>query len=301
MKLLILGKNGQVGWELQRALQPLGNVLALDRTRDSETQFCGDVTDFAAIAAVFDNFQPDIVVNATAYTAVDKAETEQEQADLINHLAVQHLAEQCLKIDALLIHYSTDYVFDGYGQRAWSEDDPKRASNVYGRTKLDGELALEQSGVKFINFRTSWVYGTHGNNFIKTMLRLAQMRQELSVINDQVGAPTGAALIADVTAQVIRYYDLNEADQAVLHGHYHLAPQGETSWYAYAKFIFLVASSNGLTLELKTVNPIATSEYPTPAARPLNSRLSTQKLQQTFHIHLPKWQQGVEQVIAEIL
>ena len=301
MKLLILGKNGQVGWELQRSLQPLGEVLALDRTVDLQTKFCGDITNFAAISQLLETFRPNVVVNATAYTAVDKAETECEQADLVNHLAVKHLAEQCLSLDALLIHYSTDYVFDGLGDQPWCEEDAKAPSNYYGESKRNGEQALELSGVKFINFRTSWVYGTHGNNFIKTMLQLAKSRDELNVINDQIGAPTGAALIADVTAQVIRYYALNLVETDQLHGHYHLAPQGTISWFDYAQFIFTVARNLGTVLQIQQLNPIASSQYPTPAKRPLNSRLNTQKLQQTFQIHLPQWQLGVEQVIGEIL
>ncbi|MEQ1105976.1 dTDP-4-dehydrorhamnose reductase [Acinetobacter ursingii] len=301
MKLLILGKNGQVGWELQRALQPLGEVLALDRYQDAKTQYCGDIANFDAIARVITQFRPNIVVNATAYTAVDKAETDLEQADLINHLAVKHLAKQCKAMNALLIHYSTDYVFDGQGQIAWQETDEKAPQNAYGHTKLAGEIALEQSQAKFINFRTSWVYGTHGNNFIKTMLKLAKSKDELNIIADQIGVPTGAALIADVTAQVIRYYEFNPDQHHDLHGHYHLAPQGETSWYDYAQFIFEQARQKGIELQIKQVEPIPTTAYPTPAKRPLNSRLNTQKLQQTFYIHLPEWQQGVEHAIAEMI
>ena len=301
MKLLILGKNGQVGWELQRALQPLGEVLALDRYQDAKTQYCGDIVNFDAIARVITQFRPNIVVNATAYTAVDQAETDLEQADLINHLAVKHLAEQCKIMNALLIHYSTDYVFDGQGQIAWQETDEKAPQNAYGHTKLAGEIALEQSQAKFINFRTSWVYGTHGNNFIKTMLKLAKSKDELNIIADQIGVPTGAALIADVTAQVIRYYDFNPDQHHDLHGHYHLAPQGETSWYDYAQFIFEKARQKGIELQIKQVEAIPTTAYPTPAKRPLNSRLNTQKLQQTFYIHLPEWQQGVEHAIAEMI
>ncbi|MCU4587834.1 dTDP-4-dehydrorhamnose reductase [Acinetobacter ursingii] len=301
MKLLILGKNGQVGWELQRALQPLGEVLALDRYQDAKTQYCGDIANFDAIARVITQFRPNIVVNATAYTAVDQAETDLEQADLINHLAVKHLAEQCKTMNALLIHYSTDYVFDGQGQIAWQETDEKAPQNAYGHTKLAGEIALEQSQAKFINFRTSWVYGTHGNNFIKTMLKLAKNKDELNIIADQIGVPTGAALIADVTAQVIRYYDFNPDQHHDLYGHYHLAPQGETSWYDYAQFIFEKARQKGIELQIKQVEAIPTTAYPTPAKRPLNSRLNTQKLQQTFYIHLPEWQQGVEHAIAEMI
>ena len=258
MKLLILGKNGQVGWELQRALQPLGEVLALDRYQDAKTQYCGDIVNFDAIARVITQFRPNIVANATAYTAVDQAETDLEQADLINHLAVKHLAEQCKTVSALLIHYSTDYVFDGQGQIAWQETDEKAPQNAYGHTKLAGEIALEQSQAKFVNFRTSWVYGTHGNNFIKTMLKLAKSKDELNIIADQIGVPTGAALIADVTAQVIRYYDFNPDQHHDLHGHYHLAQQGETSWYDYAQFIFEKARQKGIELQIKQVEAIPT-------------------------------------------
>lgn len=302
MKILILGKNGQVGWELQRSLQPLGEIMALDRHEDVEHGFSGDITNFKAIEKVIQIFQPNIIVNATAYTAVDKAESEVEQADLINHIAVKHLAEQSKAIDSLLIHYSTDYVFNGQGTTAWREDDTTEPQNAYGKTKRDGEIALEQSQVKFINLRTSWVYASRGHNFIKTMLKLAQSKDELSIIDDQIGAPTGAALIADVTAQIIRYYMLQPiSQQKSLHGHYHLAAQGETSWYAYANYLFDIARSQGMALQLKIVKPISTVDYPTPAVRPLNSRLNTKKLQQTFALHLPQWQQGVEHMIKETI
>lgn len=301
MKILVLGKNGQVGWELQRSLQPLGEVISLDRTMN-EHGLCGDIANFDAIRDVFKIVKPDIVVNATAYTVVDKAESEQEQADLINHQAVAHLAALCKLHDALLVHYSTDYVFNGTGNTPWLEDDPTQPINCYGQTKRAGEIALESSQVRFINFRTCWVYATHGHNFIKTMLKLAQTKEELSIIQDQVGVPTGAALIADVTAQALRYYILqNTEQQKQLHGHYHLAPAGETTWYDYAHYIFERARQRGMTLAIKKVNPIETVAYPTPAQRPLNSRLNTQKLQQTFKLHLPHWQKGVAQVIDEIL
>ncbi|QJB49874.1 dTDP-4-dehydrorhamnose reductase [Acinetobacter sp. NEB149] len=301
MKILLLGKNGQVGWELQRALQPLGEVTALDRS-NNEIGLCGDIANFSAIEHVLKQIQPDIVVNATAYTAVDKAESEQDAADLINHTAVAYLAERCKQQNILLIHYSTDYVFDGMGVNAWTEDEVKQPINYYGRSKRDGEIALENSQVRFINFRTCWVYGTHGHNFIKTMLKLAKTKDELSIIQDQVGVPTGAALIADITAQVLRYYSLQSSgQQAILHGHYHLAPAGETTWYDYAQFIFAQARQSGINLAIQRVTPIATSAYPTPARRPLNSRLNTQKLKHTFKLHLPEWKQGVTQVIQEIL
>lgn len=300
MKILLLGKNGQVGWELQRALQPLGEVIALDRQQSLEG-LSGNVSNFAAISHVFEQVRPNIVVNATAYTAVDKAESDLDQAYLINCLAVKHLAEECQKYQALLIHYSTDYVFDGNGINTWKEDDHTSPVNFYGKTKRDGEIALEQSGTAFVNFRTCWVYASRGNNFIKTMLKLGQIKDELNIIHDQVGVPTGAALIADVTAQAIRYYLLQSPEQKKqLHGHYHLAPAGETNWYDYAQFIFTTAMEHGYELTLKKVHPIETKDYPTPAKRPLNSRLNTDKLQQNFEIHLPSWQHGVTQVLKEL-
>ena len=301
MKILLLGKNGQVGWELQRALQPLGEVTALNRSVN-DAGLCGDIGDFLAISKVMDVIKPNIVVNATAYTAVDKAEAEIDQADHVNHLAVKNLAELCKQQNALLIHYSTDYVFSGEGVEGWNEDDHSAPVNIYGQTKRDGEIALEQSQVDFVNFRTSWVYGAQGNNFIKTMLKLGQIKDELNIIHDQVGAPTGAALIADVTAQVIRFYDLaQDKDKITLIGHYHLAAAGDCSWFDYAQYIFKTAEFLGQDLKVNHVNPIATVEYPTPAKRPLNSRLNTQKLQQIFKIHLPHWKQGVEQVLQEII
>lgn len=299
MKLLILGKNGQVGWELQRALQPLGEVLALGREKDEQTNFSGDVTDFSAIKKCILEFSPDIVVNATAYTVVDLAESEPQQADLVNHLAVKNLAELAKQQQILLIHYSTDYVFDGSGNHAWIETDIPNPKNVYGQSKRQGEIALEQSSCQFINLRTSWVYGTHGQNFIKTMLKLAQNREKLSIVADQIGAPTSAALIADVTAHIIRSYSINKEQQ--LQGHYHLAAQGETSWFDYAKFVFQIAQLYGVELKIQQVDAITTKDYPTPADRPLNSRLNTQKIRTQFALHLPTWQQGVMQTVKEII
>ncbi|ENX16336.1 dTDP-4-dehydrorhamnose reductase [Acinetobacter sp. CIP 64.2] len=301
MKILLLGKNGQVGWELQRALQPLGEVVALDRTIN-EDGLCGDLANFVQIQNAIEAVQPDVVVNAAAYTAVDKAESDLETADLINHLAVKKLAELCAEHKALLIHYSTDYVFNGEGEKAWSENDQSDPVNLYGHTKRLGEIALEQSGCAFINFRTCWVYGSHGNNFIKTMLKLASSREELSVINDQIGAPTGAALIADVTSQALKYYSLVDLDkQKQLLGHYHLAAAGQCSWYEYAQFVFDLAKQKGQNLEIQKVNAIETIAYPTPAKRPLNSRLNTNKLQTNFKIHLPDWKFGVAHVLEEII
>ena len=308
MNIILLGKNGQVGWELQRALQPLGNVIALDR-QINKNGLCGDITNFTAIEQLYATIEPDVVINAAAYTAVDNAESDYEQADLINHLAVKHLAIMSKRYNSLLVNYSSDYVFDGSLDTPWSETDNRLPINNYGKTKYDGEIALEQSGTKFINFRTSWVYGTHGSNFIKTMLKLAQIKEELNIIADQIGAPTGAALIADVTAQALRYYLLNEHSSSLLneqpsslHGHYNLVAKGECSWFDYAEFIFATAQKEmGKELLIKQLNPIPTSEYPTPATRPLNSRLNTNKLQTHFQLHLPHWQQGVAQVLGELL
>lgn len=301
MKILLLGKNGQVGWELQRALQPLGEVIALDRSTSLDG-LIGDLANFDQIKQTIEKVQPNIIVNAAAYTAVDKAESDQENADLINHLAVKNLAELCQTHHILLIHYSTDYVFNGAGTKAWSESDLTDPVNLYGNTKRLGEIALEQSGCAFINFRTCWVYGSHGYNFIKTMLKLASNREELSIIHDQIGAPTGAALIADVTAQALKYYSLMDAQQQKdLLGHYHLAATGECSWFDYAQFVFELAKQKGQFLAIQKVNAIETTAYPTPAKRPLNSRLNTNKLQANFKIHLPNWKLGVAQVLEEII
>ncbi|ENU44494.1 dTDP-4-dehydrorhamnose reductase [Acinetobacter seifertii] len=301
MKILLLGKNGQVGWELQRSLQTLGEVIAIDRSTSLDG-LSGDLANFDQIKQTIEKVQPNIIVNAAAYTAVDKAESDQENADLINHLAVKNLAELCQTHHILLIHYSTDYVFNGEGEKAWSERDLTDPVNLYGNTKRLGEIALEQSGCAFINFRTCWVYGSHGNNFIKTMLKLASNREELSIIHDQIGAPTGAALIADVTAQALKYYSLMGAQQQKdLLGHYHLAAAGECSWFDYAQFVFELAKQKGQSLAIQKVNAIETSAYPTPARRPLNSRLNTNKLQANFKIHLPNWKLGVAQVLEEII
>ena len=301
MKILLLGKNGQVGWELQRALQPLGKVIALDRHTNDQGD-CGDVSNFEQINQTIARIQPNIVINAAAYTAVDKAEGEQLQNDLINHLAVKNLAEQCKHINALLVHYSTDYVFNGMGEKPWQEDDSTAPVNSYGQAKRDGEIALEKTGAKFLNFRTSWVYASRGKNFIKTMLMLAKSKEQLTIINDQVGTPTSASLIADVTAQALRYYLLaNDAEKIQLLGHYHLVPTGVTTWYEYAQFIFDLAKKQGETLMIKEVLPTTTDNYPTPAKRPLNSRLNNQKIQTNFQLHLPEWQQGVEQTVIELL
>lgn len=290
-KILLLGKNGQVGWELQRALSPCGYVRALGRN-----DLGGDLTNFKAVQEHILTYQPDIIVNASAYTAVDKAETDTAQAFQVNSDGVELLAKLANKTNSLLIHYSTDYVFDGSGNRSWTETDTPNPLNTYGKSKLAGEQAIQQLANQYLIFRTSWVYGAHGNNFIKTMLRLGKERESLSIVADQIGTPTGAELIADITTNVIKVF---KAEQS---GIYHLTATGETSWYDFATLIF--AEAKNYLPELLKVNhitPIVSKEYPTPALRPLNSKLSTQRLVKNFDIYLPDWQIGVKRVIAELL
>lgn len=294
MKILLIGKNGQVGWELQRALAPLGEVVAVDYF---DTHLCGDLTNLAGIAETVRQVKPDVVVNAAAHTAVDKAESERELSDLLNDKGVEVLATESAKLGALMIHYSTDYVFDGEGQHYRHEDEATGPLNVYGETKRAGELALEKANPRHLIFRTSWVYAARGANFAKTMLRLGKDKTQLSVIDDQFGAPTGAELLADCTAIAIREFSRN----AQVAGTYHLVASGETSWCDYARFVFDTARAHGEELAITEVKGIPTTEYPTPAKRPLNSRLSNAKFQQTFHVVLPDWRQGVARVVTEIL
>ena len=297
MKILILGKNGQVGWELQRAMAPLGDVIALDRSgRDAETMLCGDLSNLDGLRQTIADIKPNVIVNAAAYTAVDKAESEPELAQLINAQAPKILAEEAKKIDALLVHYSTDYIFNGEGEAPWYEKDEPAPVNQYGQSKLEGEQAIQKSGCKHLIFRTSWVYAARGNNFAKTMLRLASERQSLSVINDQVGAPTGAALIADCTAHAI-YQSIRNSN---LLGLYHLTASGQTTWYEYAKLVIEHAKSIGIKLAVEEIIAINTSDYPTPATRPHNSRLDTTKFCESFNLTLPQWQDGVIRMLNEI-
>jgi len=295
MRILLFGKGGQVGWELQRSLAPLGQVIALDH---DSTEWCGSFVDLEGLANTVQRVAPDIIVNSAAYTAVDKAESEPDLARTINALAPDVLAREAQKLGALLVHYSTDYIFDGSGIKPRLECDPTGPLNVYGKTKLEGELAIAQCA-KHLIFRTSWVYAARGENFIKTMLRLAQERERLRVIDDQVGAPTGAELLADITAHVIRC----AYAQPDLAGSYHLAAGGETSWHAYAQFVIERARQSRQVIQVKqeAIEPIPTSAYPCPAQRPLNSRLDTSKLQLTFGLQLPDWHLGVERVLAELL
>lgn len=295
MKILLLGKNGQVGWELQRALVPLGEVIALDR--HGLDGISGDMTQPQAIHKTILRIKPDVVVNASAYTAVDLAETERELADVINHQTVMAAAKACQQVNALFVHYSTDYVFDGAGETAFVETDVIAPLNVYGKTKALGEQAIVQSGCQYLIFRTSWVYASKGKNFLKTMLGLAQQREELSIIADQVGAPTSAELIADVTAHAILQTLTNKSKVGI----YHLVASGETSWFGYASFAFEQVRAFGHALAIQNVHAIPTSAYPTPATRPHNSRLNNQKIQHTFGMLLPNWQDGVKRALVELL
>ena len=297
MRILLLGKNGQVGWELQRSLAPLGELTALDR--HGADGLCGDLGNPEGIAATVRAVQPQLIVNAAAYTAVDQAESEPELARRINAAAPAVLAREAAAGGALLVHYSTDYVFDGSGQRPWREDDATAPLSVNGQTKLEAEQAIRASGCAHLILRTSWVYAARGGNFAKTMLRLAQERERLTVIDDQWGAPTGAELIADVSAHAIA----QTRQQPGKAGIYHLAPAGETTWFQYAKHVIAQAQQAQSAIKIKATEilPIPTSAYPTPARRPHNSRLDTRKLQAAFGLSLPPWQRGVDRMLVEIL
>ncbi len=292
MKMLLLGKGGQVGWELQRALAPLGTLVA----HDFDT---ADFTQPDQVAALVATERPDIIVNAAAHTAVDKAESEADLARLINATTPGRVAQEAARLGALLVHYSTDYVFDGSGEQARDETAHTAPLSVYGATKLEGEQAIQGSGCRHLIFRTSWVYGARGGNFAKTMLKLAGERDALRVIHDQVGAPTGADLLADVTAHAIRQTLTNPA----LTGLYHLVAGGQTTWFDYAKHVIEWARAHGHPIRVAAdgITPVPTTEYPTPAKRPLNSRLDTRKLQQAFGLVLPDWQAGVDRMLTEHL
>ncbi|SCZ18806.1 MULTISPECIES: dTDP-4-dehydrorhamnose reductase [Pseudomonas] len=295
MKILLLGKNGQVGWELQRSLAPLGELIALDRL--GQAGLSGDLSDLQALRATIRQVAPDVVVNAAAYTAVDKAESDTEMADRINARASQVIAEEVASLGAWLIHYSTDYVFDGQGDAPWREADQTAPLNYYGLSKLNGENAIIASGCRYLIFRTSWVYAARGNNFAKTMLRLAAERETLNVVSDQIGAPTGADLIADVTALALQ----KALRQPELAGIYHLVAAGQTSWRQYASYVIDFARAHGENVLVKSVAPVSSTSFPTPARRPLNSRLDTQKIRENFSLNLPEWEVGVTRMLMEVL
>jgi len=296
MKILLLGKNGQVGWELQRALAPLGELTACDFDTGGGLQ--ADFSRPETLPALIRGAAPDLIVNAAAHTAVDKAESEPELARTLNATAPGVIAREAAARGALLVHYSTDYVFDGSGSLPRDEDAATGPLSVYGRTKLEGEDLIRASGCLHLILRTSWVYAARGGNFARTMLKLAAERDALNVIHDQVGAPTGADLLADVTAHAAR----RVLDTPGLAGTYHCAAAGETSWFDYARFVIEWARAHGQAVKVTpdAVRAIPTSAYPTPARRPLNSRLSTTRLQAGFGLRLPHWQPGVERMLEEI-
>lgn len=297
MNILILGSNGQVGWELQRSLAPLGTVIAI--TRRGQGGLCGDLTRSEALASTVRQVAPQVIVNAAAYTAVDQAEEEPRLAEAVNTSAAAVLAREARVIGALLVHYSTDYVFRGTGARPWQEDDQTAPLNVYGRTKREGEVAIQDSGCRHLIFRTSWVYAFRGKNFIHTMLRLAAERDTLQVINDQHGAPTGGALIADVTAQALPL----AMQHPELEGLYHLAASGETTWYGYACRVIERARRAGWPVKVaeQAIAPVTTDAFPVKARRPGNSRLGCGRLEAAFGMRMPAWQQGVDHALADIL
>jgi dTDP-4-dehydrorhamnose reductase len=295
VKILLLGCNGQVGWELQRSLAPLGDIIACDF--DSTADRRADFSAPDSVGLLIDRIQPQIIVNAAAHTAVDKAESEADLARTINAITPGVIAERARALGALFVHYSTDYVFDGSGDQPRDELAVTGPLSVYGKTKLEGEERIRASGCRHLIFRTSWVYAARGHNFIKTILRLAAERDELSVTSDQIGAPTGADLLADVTAQAIGQVITGRGETRL----FHCVAAGHTSWFDYARFVIEWARTQGLPVKVKpeAIRAVATEAYPTPAQRPRNSRLSTEKLQRVFSLTLPPWQHGVERMLRE--
>ena len=286
MKILLLGANGQVGTELQRTLLILGDLKSCTRAQVN-------LEDIQSIRSLIQDYQPDVIVNAAAYTAVDQAESDKDKAELVNATAVGVLAQEAKDLDAWLVHYSTDYVFDGEKLDAYVESDTTNPINVYGSTKCKGEELITSSGCKHLIFRTSWVYGAHGNNFAKTMIKLFQEKDKLSIVNDQIGVPTSAELIANVTSACLIQALQKNTD---LSGIYHLAPNGNTSWYGFSQYLLEEGQSivDGLSRHSIDLNPIATSQYPTPAKRPQNSLLNTNKIRQEFGVFMPLWQVHVD-------
>ncbi|EED39370.1 dTDP-4-dehydrorhamnose reductase [Stenotrophomonas sp. SKA14] len=296
MTVLVFGGNGQVGQELLRSLAPLGVVVATTRSGQLPDGSPCEVADFAqpdSLTALLDRLQPTVVVNAAAYTAVDRAEQEVEAAFAANVQAPGVIARWCAAHDVPLVHYSTDYVFDGQGSAPYREDEPTAPLGVYGTSKRDGEDAVREAGGRHLIFRTAWVYASHGANFLRTMLRVGAERDALRVVADQIGTPTPAALIADVTVKALQH-------PGQLSGTWHLTASGQTSWHGFAEAIFAEALASGVLAKVPTVEAIASSEYPTPAKRPAWSVLDNRKLQRDFGIVLPVWQDGLKRVMAEI-
>ena len=297
MKILLLGASGQVGWELQRSLAPLGEIKALNRK-------FANLEDVGGLRTIIDTYRPDVIVNAAAYTAVDKAETEPEMARRVNADAVAVLAKESKRIGAWLVHYSTDYVFDGTKATPYEEKDAPAPINVYGSSKLEGEEAIRDIGCNHLIFRTSWVYASRGQNFIKTMLRMAADRETLNVVADQFGAPTHAELISDVTAHALHQCMIGvEEVRNHLIGTYHLVAGGETNWCDYARYVISLAEEHGAEVRVNasSIKPILSDDYPVPASRPKNSRLSTVKIEQTFNLIMPDWRYQVRRAVLELL
>ncbi|MDH0188312.1 dTDP-4-dehydrorhamnose reductase [Stenotrophomonas sp. GD03993] len=296
MTVLVFGGNGQVGQELLRALAPLGKVIATTRSGQLPDGSACEMADFGqpdSLPTLLDRLQPSVVVNAAAYTAVDRAEQEVDAAFAANAQAPGVIARWCAAHGVPLVHYSTDYVFDGQGRAPYREDEPTAPLGVYGTSKRDGEDAVRLAGGRHLIFRTAWVYASHGANFLRTMLRVGSEREQLRVVADQIGTPTSAALIADVTAQALQH-------PGHLSGTWHLTASGQTSWHGFAEAIFAEALANGVLAKVPAVEAIPSSEYPTPAKRPAWSVLDNRKLQQDFGIVLPAWQDGLKRVMAEI-
>ena len=286
MRLLVTGANGQVGWELRRSLMPLGEVIALDRAA------C-DLSRPAEVSRILRDTKPDIIVNAAAYTAVDKAEADEAIATLINGAAAGAIAETARALDALLIHYSTDYVFDGAKAAPYSEDDAPNPINAYGRSKLAGERAIAQVGGRYLILRTSWIYAARGHNFLRTVLRLANERDELRMVGDQIGTPTSAREIADATASIVQHARQELERGGFASGVFHMTAGGATSWFGFAQAIVERAAQSGLLRRTPKVVSIASSEYATAAVRPKNSRLATERARARFQIALADWQQAL--------
>jgi dTDP-4-dehydrorhamnose reductase len=295
MRILLTGKDGQVGFELQRSLAPLGDVVAVDLAD------C-DLSDEKAVRYLVARVRPDVIVNPAAYTAVDRAESDQERAVAVNAVALGIFGEEAAKLGALVVHYSTDYVFEGAKEGPYCEADPTNPQSVYGRTKRDGELALANANPRHLILRTSWVVGAHGGNFAKTMLKLAAERESLSVVADQWGAPTSAALLADIAAQLIRQWQ-RDGEANFPYGTYHCVASGEANWCDYARFVIgeAIKAAKPIRIQPEAIMAITTADYPTPARRPSNSRLDTSKFRQTFGLELPRWQAGLDHIIRQIL
>jgi len=294
VNILLTGCQGQVGWELARTLLPLGEVFAANRSQ-------ADLSDLDGLRRAVQTIKPDVIVNAAAYTAVDKAETDQESAFLINAQAPGVLAEEAAKIGALLIHYSTDYVFDGSKAGAYSEDDQTNPLNVYGLSKLAGEQAIQASKADYLILRTTWVYAARGHNFVKSILRLAAEREELNIVADQIGAPTWARLIAESSAHILRQAQQERRQGTFNSGIYNLTSTGETSWHGFAEMIIeLAKQQSALPIKTQRINPVPTTAYPLPAIRPANSRLSTQRLQQHYQLTLPSWKTALQLCMDDI-